>query len=83
MLWTGATDPQTAVHDLPDDVISLYYRRKCFALCKAMPDMIALETLPGLREARLALAALSDVEPDLGRLGLALPPFRLLFLSCI
>ena len=63
--WTGATDENTNVHDLPDEVISLYYERKLTALARAKPDLVALETLPGLREARLALAALDKVAPAL------------------
>lgn len=73
-LWTGTTDPTTAVYDLPDEVVSLYYRRKLLALCRAKPDLLALETLPGLREARLALSALSDVALELAKLSIAVPP---------
>ena len=75
VLWTGATDPNTAVHHLPDDeIISTYYRRKLHALCRAKPDLLALETLPGLREARLALSALAEVAPELAKLGVRVPP---------
>ena len=64
-LWTGATDPKTAVHDLPDEIVSRYYRRKLLALCRAKPDLLGFETLPSLHEARLALSALSEVAPEL------------------
>ena len=80
VLWTGATDPTTAVHDLPDEIILLYYRRKLHALCRAKPDLLALETLPGLREARLALSALADVAPELAKLGVGVPPAWISFI---
>lgn len=69
--WTGATDPNS---HLPNDIISTYYRRKLHALCRAKPDLLALETLPGLREARLALSALAEVAPELAKLGVRVPP---------
>lgn len=79
-VWSGATDPHRAVHDVPDEVVSLYYRRQCLALSQAMPDLLAIETLPGLREARLALAALTDIAPDLAKHGLVVPPVWLSFI---
>ena len=63
-VWTGATDAETSVHDVPDEAVALYYRRKLAALEKSKPDLIALETIPSLREARLALAALEEVAPE-------------------
>ena len=53
------------MHDLPDEVVSRYYRRKLLALCRARPDLLAFESLPSLHEARLALSALSQVAPEL------------------
>lgn len=64
-IWTGATDAQTNVHDLADETVSLYYRRKLEVLARANPDLIVMETLPGRREAKLALAALAEVAPDM------------------
>ena len=72
--FTGATDASTNVHDLPDEAVAQYYRRKIAALCKAKPDLLALETLPGLHEARLALQAMDDIAPDLAKLGIWTPP---------
>lgn len=72
--FTGATDVSTNVHDLPDEDVARYYRRKILALCKAKPDLLALETLPGLHEARLALQAMDDVAPELAKLGIWMPP---------
>ena len=63
--WSGATDPSTAVHTLPDAVVARYYRRKIAALAAAEPDLVALETLPSLREARLAIGALASEAPQL------------------
>jgi homocysteine S-methyltransferase len=64
-LWSGATDPNTNDHGLPDAVVSQYYARKLGALALAKPDLVLLETLPSLREARLALAALDEAAPEL------------------
>ena len=79
-VWTGATDQSSAVHDVSDNVALQYYRRKLFSLCKAMPDLIALETLPSMREARIALQALSDVGPELAKHGLCTPPSWVAFI---
>ena len=72
--FTGATDPSTSVHSVPDDVAAVYYQRKLLSLCKAMPDLLAIETLPSLREARVALGALREIAPELARHGLSVPP---------
>ena len=41
-LWMAATEPTTAVHGLPDEVVSRYYRRKLLALCRARPELLTL-----------------------------------------
>lgn len=66
-IWAGATDPNTSGSRLAleDDVVSSYYVRKIGALSCSNPDIIAIETLPTLAEARLALAAAASVSPDL------------------
>ena len=63
-LWSGATDPDTANHSLPDATILDYYSRKISALSLAGPDLFALESLPSSREACLALDALAETAPD-------------------
>lgn len=75
--FTGPSDPNTCVRaeDMPDEAVSAYYSRKISALCKAKPDLLAFETLPSLYEARLALAALDAVAPELEQKhGLVAPP---------
>lgn len=72
--FTGATDANTNVHDMPDEDVSLYYSRKIVSLCKAKPDLLAFETLPGIREARLALAALDAAGSELAKHGIRTPP---------
>lgn len=70
--FVATTDPMSA--DVPDAVASLYYRRKLVALCKAKPDLVAFEALPGKHEARIALDALAESAPELAKLGVAVPP---------
>jgi len=50
---------------LSDDQVSEYYKRKLRALVWAKPDLVALETLPSIREAGLAMAALKQVAPSM------------------
>ena len=70
VLCTGATDPESARHHLTAEVITQYYSRKIASLAMAKPDLVLLETLPGVREARLALAALQSSAPHLPALVL-------------
>ena len=65
VMWTGATDAQTNAHGVADADVSLYYSRKISDLAIAKPDLVLLETLPGIREARLALAAHQEAAPQL------------------
>ena len=72
--FTGATDANTNVHDMPEEDVRLYYSRKIVSLCKAKPDLLAFETLPGIHEASIALAALDAAAPELAKLGIRTPP---------
>lgn len=62
-IFVGTTDPNTVVTDLSDEVMEQYYRRKLSSLVKAGPDLIAIETMPSLREAELAQRILSEIAP--------------------
>lgn len=66
--FTGATDPNTvtSAEDFDDTHrVEQYYRRKLTSLVAAEPDLIALETLPSVQEALIALEVLAEVGPEM------------------
>lgn len=68
LAFVGATDPNSRRHagNLDSDSpvkIDKYYRRKLEALCSAMPDLVALETIPSRLEAEVAVSCLEKVAP--------------------
>lgn len=55
-----------SAHDCADDAaVSLHYQRKLAAIALSKPDLVALRTISGIREASLALGALAEVAPSL------------------
>lgn len=63
--FKGATDPTTkGKGDEPEEDIRAYYSKKFQGIKNAQPDGVALETLPGSREAILACEELEKVKMD-------------------
>ena len=57
-MWAGMTDPTSDFPKHGTDETALHYQRKLTALAQGQPDMYALETLPTLAEATIAVDAL-------------------------
>ena len=57
-MWAGMTDPTSDFPKHGTDETALHYQRKLTALAQGQPDIYALETLPTLGEATIAVDAL-------------------------
>ena len=54
------TDPSNRVTEISDDILYQYYYDKLKSLYKGEPDLFAIETLPGINEATVALDVLQN-----------------------
>ena len=58
--FSGMTDPSNRVIEISDDILYQYYYDKLKSLYKGEPDLFAIETLPGINEATVALDVLQN-----------------------
>lgn len=58
--FSGMTDPSSRVTAISNDILFQYYYDKLKGLWKGEPDLFAIETLPGVNEATVALNVLQN-----------------------